>query len=913
MSPSRPLRLVVPVDDLWRSFVADPRFSPHIVAVRDTPARAARLDAWPTDLAPAVVAAARGRGIEAPYRHQAAAIAAAIRADHRPVAVATGTASGKSLCFIAPILDALTRDPNARALCLFPTKALAQDQLAALNAWQDALAATGRPTAVAAATYDGDTPAAVRRRVRTAARVVLTNPDMLHAGLLPHHTAWSEFFSGLRYVVVDEMHVYRGVFGSHVANVLRRLRRIAAFHGAQPRFLLTSATIANPSELAEALVGAAPTVVDDDGAPTGRRLFACYNPPVVDTTLNLRRGVVAESDPIVRHFLAGGVQTIAFARARQTAELLVRLLGGAAAGVRGYRGGYTATERRAIEADLREGRLRGVVATNALELGIDIGELDAAVLMGYPGSLASARQQAGRVGRRTGTAVAVMVAGASPLDQFIVRHPNYLFDRSPEEARLDPDNLRILLDHVRCAAFELPFDAAEAARPFGEGVDIGGVVATGEVHRVDAGRSEHPASTIPVAELLAVLEAEGSLTQRGGTWYWLADRYPAESIGLRGSSTDTVAILRAVPDAGRSRVEASVEASVEAYDLASSRAAARADVLGTVDRGRAPLVVHEGAVYLHDGMPWRVESLDWEAGRAYVSPADGATYTRASAHVEVEPIATSAERDEGPCRIGYGELEVRSKPTSYRELRFATNETIRWGTIDLPEAVHVAGGYWFTLDEDCVERLRAIGRWDFDPTGDRGPNWPVQRAAALARDGHRCQLCGSAERPGRTHDVHHLRPFRLFGWRKGHNDHYRIANDLDNLITLCPACHRLAERALGLHAALGGVGYALGHIAPLLLMCDAADLGVTTTAHAPWSKRPTVVVYEQAGGGVGFGEALWRRHAELLRLCDELVRGCSCAWGCPSCVGPGEPGGEGKAHARAVLEVLTGGGGRVAG
>ncbi|MFN8421928.1 MAG: DEAD/DEAH box helicase [Anaerolineae bacterium] len=431
--------------------------------------RPARAAAWPAELAPGVAAAARGRGIEAPYRHQAAAIAAAIGGDRRPVAVATGTASGKSLCFIAPILHALTGDPEARALCLFPTKALAQDQLAALHAWQNALEAAGHPTAVAPATYDGDTPAAVRRRVRTAARVVLTNPDMLHTGLLPHHTAWSEFFAGLRYVVIDEMHVYRGVFGSHVANVLRRLRRIAAFHGGSPRFLLTSATIANPAELAEALAGAPPFVVDDDGAPTGRRLFACYNPPVVDTTLNLRRGVVAEADPIVRHFLAGGVQTIAFARARQTAELLVRLLGGAAAGVRGYRGGYTATERRAIEADLREGRLRGVVATNALELGIDIGELDAAVLMGYPGSLASARQQAGRVGRRTGTAVAVMVAGSSPLDQFIVRHPNYLFDRSPEEARLDPDNLRILLDHVRCAAFELPFDAAEAALPFGDG------------------------------------------------------------------------------------------------------------------------------------------------------------------------------------------------------------------------------------------------------------------------------------------------------------------------------------------------------------------------------------------------------------------------------------------------------------
>ncbi|MCC7021125.1 MAG: DEAD/DEAH box helicase [Ardenticatenales bacterium] len=902
MSKPPPPRFVVPVDDLWRSFVGNPRFAPNLVAVRDVAARPAEHAPWPPALAPVVAQAAARRGIDRPYRHQAAAIAAALAPGESPVAVATGTASGKSLCFTAPILDALVRDPGARALCLFPTKALAQDQLAALHGWQDALDAAaldaGDAGAVpprvvlAPATYDGDTPQAMRGRIRAGARIVLTNPDMLHTGLLPHHTSWSSFLAGLRYVVIDEIHVYRGVFGSHVANVLRRLRRVAAFHGAAPRFVLLSATIANPAELAEALAGGAPSLIDDDGAPNGRRLFACYNPPIVDAALNLRRGVVAEAEPVARHFLAGGVQTIVFARARQTAELLVRLLGGGGGPtVRGYRGGYTATERRAIEADLRDGRLRGVVATNALELGIDIGELDACVMMGYPGSIASARQQAGRVGRRTGTAVAVLIAGGSPLDQFIVRHPDYLFDRSPEEARLDPDNLRIVLEHVRCAAFELPFGAEEAARPFGAPPGATGGVAVGD--------------------LLAVLEADGSLSARGGTWYWLADRYPAEGVNLRGAASDVVAIVRQSPardglDIARQGAAAPAADAVDAAD--DGALPARPDILGTIDRSRAPLVVHTGAVYLHDGTPWRVEALDWEAGRAFVVPADGATYTRGSARVDVEPILTAAERDEGPCRVGYGELEVRSKPTSYRELRFSTNETIGWGTIDLPESAHVAGGYWFTLDEACVERLRAIGRWDFDPSGDRGPNWPVQRVAALARDGHRCRLCGAAPRPGRTHDVHHLRPFRLFGWLKGSNENYRLANDLDNLITLCPACHRLAERALGLHGALSGVGYALGHIAPLLLMCDAADLGVTTTAHAPWSKRPTVVVYEQAGGGVGFGEVLWRRHAELIALCTDLVEGCRCTWGCPSCVGPGEPGGEAKRHARAVLGVLGGGG-----
>ncbi len=419
---------------------------------------------------------------------------------------------------------------------------------------------------------------------------------------------------------------------------------------------------------------------------------------------------------------------------------------------------------------------------------------------------------------------------------------------------------------------------------------------------------------MPAAALLAVLEAEGVLSQRGGRWYWLAEGSPADAVRLRGAAADVVTIVRgAAPAAARTTGGAldAAEATGGALDASGPASAGDdlgpgGDVLGTVERSRAPLVVHAGAVYLHDGTPWRVDDLDWAAGRAYVSPADGAVYTRASARVDVAPVAIAAERDDGPCRVGHGELEVRSKPTGYRELRFATNETIGWGTIDLPEALLVTSGYWFTLDDDCVERLRAVGRWDFDPSGDRGPSWPVQRAAALERDGHRCRLCAAPPRPGRSHDVHHLRPFRTFGYVRGANANDRLANDLDNLITLCAACHRVAERALGLHGALTGVGYVLHHVAPLLLMCDAADLGVTTTAHAPWSKRPTVVAYEHAAGGVGFGEALWRRHAELIRLCATVVADCGCAWGCPGCVGPGEPGGEGKAHARAVLAELGG-------
>ena len=923
-SPGALPRFVVPAGDLAREFVAGERFGPQVEAVREIPARPARHGPWPEALHPDARAAAETMGLERLYSHQSRAIAAALAPAeaHPAIAVAAGTASGKSLCYTLPLLDARLRDEGARALLLFPTKALARDQLAALHAWDAALPT---PTLHAAA-FDGDTPSGQRQRARRAGRLLLSNPDMLHAGILPHHPRWADFLAGLRWIVLDEMHVYRGVFGSHVANVLRRLRRVAAFHGARPRYLLTSATIANPGDLGRRLTGAPTTVIDEDGAPRGARHFLFYNPPVIDPVLHLRRSAVLEADRVARHFLEGGVQTIVFARTRQSAELLTRYIsqglgapvdrveasgaqaaqagapdahGSRDAGtsdslgppphrdppVRGYRGGYTAGERRAIEAALREGRLRGVVATNALELGIDIGQLDACVMTGYPGTIASTWQQAGRAGRRGETAAAVLVASPAPLDQYIMRHPDWVLGSSPEEARLDPDNLLILLDHLRCAAYELPFDASEAARPFGatdaeapsgDGDQAGDVQGDGPVDGPST--ISTPSRSGPaVGDLLAVLEAQGDLRQAGGRWYWLAEGYPAEGVSLRSAGAEEVAIVR-----GREE---------------------GADVLGTVDRGRAPAVVHEGAVYLHDGVAWRVDALDWEEGRAYVSPADGATYTRASGRTDVTPVDTRQRREARGAEVAHGELEVRSRVTGYRVLRFRTHETLGWGKVELPEQRHVAGGYWCCLSEAAVEQLQAIGRWGFAPDGDRGPDWPEARQRALERDEHRCRHCGAAPPPSRSHDVHHIRPWRRFGDGPGAK---RRANALDNLITLCKSCHAQAERALGLHGALSGVGFALSQIAPLYLMCDPGDLGVSAVAQAPWSRRPTIVLYERAAAGVGFGEALYERHEALVAAAQALIAECPCTHGCPSCVGPADAASdEAKAHALAVLGVLS--------
>ena len=950
-------RFVVPVPDLLRTFRTLPSFAGNIAAIRELAEQPALTAPWPKALSPAVQSAAQAMGIEHPYIHQARAVEMALDPEGpRAIAVVTGTASGKSACYALPLAQAAldTGTQGTRALMLFPTKALAQDQLAAFRAWDTALdGASLMPS-----TYDGDTPSRDRSTVRKNARLLLTNPEMLHTGILPHHAAWRGLLADVSWIVVDEMHVYRGVFGSHVANVLRRLKRVCEFHGASPRFLLTSATIANPAEHARRLTGERAAVVEQDGAPRGRRTFIFYNPPIVDQQLGLRRSSILESDRIARHFLAGGVQTIVFSRSRQAAELLMRYIGegmekdeSAPDGgmVRAYRGGYTPSERRAIEAALRDGELRGVVATSALELGIDIGDLDVCVLAGYPGTIASTWQRAGRAGRRLGDAAAVLVAGPGPLDQYIARHPETVLDRSPEHARIDPDNLLILLEHVRCATFELPFTADEAARPFGVRADDPEID-----HTDDAADSESDDSideeassggaaaheTPNMNEILSVLEAQGDVRTAGGRWFWNSDAYPAATIGLRNEGGELVTIVR---DAGRSEGSGDGETGRRGREMTSGgmgdasgggsnsedgnasapglidpneaplggdpdlpASPGRADVLGTVDRSRAATTVHPGAIYLHAGRAWQVTALDWDSGRATVIPSDGATYTRASSRVDVSPTRIGSEGQAKGVSKAHGELEIKERATGYREIRFKTHETVGWGRINLPERVHTAGGYWFMLDDETVASLRDIGQWQQERPGDRGPNWAAQRQLARERDGQRCRLCSAEERPDRQHDVHHIRPFHDFGWRRGENEAYLEANALENLITLCASCHRVAERALGLHGALSGLGYALSHLAPLVLMCDASDLGVTTESLAPWSGKPTVVVYERAAGGVGFGDVLFDRHAQLMDACLDLVSGCACASGCPACIGPVEsPAADAKAHTLAVLRHLV--------
>jgi len=616
------------------------------------PAREAVTVPFPGWLDPRIGAALDRRGIEDLYTHQAEALAA-VRAG-RDVCVVTPTASGKSLCYELPVLQALADDPSARALWLFPTKALGQDQVVA---FRELAIAAGLP--VSASTYDGDTPAPIRSTIRAAGQVVVTNPDMLHAAILPHHTKWFQLFEQLRVIVVDELHTYRGLFGSHVANVLRRLLRLCAHYGSQPIIVTCSATIANPGELATLLLGRAPLVVDRSGAPAGERHLLFVDPPVLDAASGARGSSVTLAQRWALPFLRAGRQTIVFGRSRTAVELILTGLretlrehAGPRSRVRGYRGGYLPTERRAIEQGLRDGEILGVVSTNALELGVDIGRLDAAILAGYPGSIAATRQQVGRAGRRLGTSVAVLVASAAPVDQYVVHHPEFILDQPPEEARIDPDNLHVLLAHLKAAAFELPFAPGEV---FGPG---------------------------PADDLLAFLAEDGHVHQGDdGRWYWSSENFPASAISLRTAAEENVVIIDTTPDRPRA--------------------------IGELDLFSAQTLVHEDAIYLHETAQFHVDRLDWDERKAYVRRVDVDHYTQADRAVTLKPLDVfGAAAVPGGSRR-HGEVMVASRATLFKKLKLVTNENLGWGPIHLPEIELQTTAYWLTAEGAAAGWRRA--------------------------------------------------------------------------------------------------------------------------------------------------------------------------------------------------------------
>jgi len=788
---------------------------PIVTAAHRLPSVTASFAPYPRGTDARLIAALAGRGVDQLYTHQAEAFEHVLAG--RNVVAITPTASGKTLCYNGPVLNAILQDSAARALYVFPTKALAQDQLAELHALSE-LVMHGSDLQIGVFTYDGDTPSDARRAIRGKAHIVLSNPDMLHSGILPHHPRWAKLFENLRFVVIDELHAYRGVFGSHLANILRRLHRVCRHYGSNPVFICSSATIANPRELAEGLTGLPFELVDRSGAPRGEKFFLFVNPPVVNAQLGIRRSYLAESRRVALEFLRHNLQLILFGQSRLAVEILTTYLKdafqgppGAADVIRGYRGGYLPNRRREIERGLREGQVRAVVSTNALELGIDIGALDVSVMAGYPGTIAATWQRAGRAGRRTTRSAAVLVASSAPIDQFIVRNPSYFFDASPEHALINPDNLHILLDHVKCSAFELPFRNDEQ---FGGEVDL--------------------------QAILSVLSEEGFVHLADGQWNWTNESYPADAVSLRSVSSDNFVIV----------------------DCTNGER-----VIGETDFTSGPATLHEKAIYILEGQLFQVERFDFDGRKAYLRSVDCDYYTNAITHTKVTILDTfesasssqlPAASDSGtePDRIpdpgsrttdpgsatdsdgfgmrSHGEVHVVSRVVGFKKIKFYTNENVGSGELDLPEQQMHTSSYWLTIPAAVMASLPFAG-------DDR-------------RDG------------------------------------------------------------------VVGLASAMKNIAQLLLMCDGHDIGLSVdggsldrTARtggiggAPESlaTEPNVFIYDNYPGGIGFSRPLYEMHGLLLERTRDLIVGCPCESGCPSCVGPeGNTGPHAKQVASRILDHL---------
>ena len=624
------------------------RYGERITGELTLPAADGRFRSLPLDMHPGLRRALEGRGVRRFYAHQAKAWELA--RGGRNLVIATPTASGKTLCYNLPVLDRVLSD-QSKALYLFPTKALAQDQVAELTELNRAA-----QLGVKAFTFDGDTPGDARKAVRTRGDIVVSNPDMLHQAILPHHTKWAQFFEALACVVVDELHSYRGVFGSHVANVFRRLKRICRFYGVSPRFIFASATIANPGELAERLIGEPVTALTCSGAPQGERRLFLWNPPVINPDLGIRASARSQTTRIARAATRGGLKSIVFARSRLMVEVITKYLKDVfdrdprkPPRVLAYRGGYLPSERRSSEKAMRAGRVDTVVSTSALELGVDIGSLDVAVLNGYPGTVAATWQRLGRAGRRRRPALGVLVASSDPLDQYIVRHPEFFLGASPEHARIHPDQLLILLDHVRCAAFELPFNDGD----FFGGEDL--------------------------SEMLAYLQGEGILQCQGGRWFWVGDSYPANAVSLRSVAEGNFVVVD-MSDGGQK-------------------------ILAEVDYTSAPGTLYEGAIYMIQSQPFQVERLDWVGRKAFVRRTRADYYTDAIDYTRLKILSRFEAQAAARCAVAHGEVHLVRRYSGYKKIRYYSHDNIGYGRIDLPDQEMHTTALWWQADPRALEAL----------------------------------------------------------------------------------------------------------------------------------------------------------------------------------------------------------------
>jgi DEAD/DEAH box helicase domain-containing protein len=736
---------------LLERFKLDDALQENITCWRTIPAKEAVYSSIPVGLDSRLTDALAKKGIHKLYSHQSTAIEAVLGGED--IVVVTPTASGKTMCYNMPVVNAILKDPSSRAMLLFPTKALSYDQSKELD---ELIGGTGAP--IKAYTYDGDTPQSARKAIRQAGNIVVTNPDMLHGAILPHHMKWTRLFESLKYIVIDELHHYGGVFGCHLANVVRRLLRICAFYGSSPQFICCSATIANPGELARRIIGRQARVIDNNGSPSGERHVIFYNPPLVNRELGIRKGSVLETRHLAETLLRNEISTIVFTRSRLNVEVLTTYLKEGLRGgkntdrrIRGYRGGYLPNLRREIEKGLRDGSVLGVVSTNALELGIDIGSLEACVICGYPGSIASMWQQAGRAGRRHGAAAVFLIASSAPLDQYIINNPEYFFGSTPEHGLVNPDNFVILYNHLKCAAYELPFRVGEV---FGDS---------------------------PVDEVLDYMEEARIVRRVNDRYHWMAEAFPAAGMSLRSASNENFIII----------------------DITSP---GEHTVIGEVDRFSAPMLLHEEAIYIHDARQYQVEKLDFDDKKAYIRRVDVDYYTDANLSVDLAVLDVGRHSVHGNIRKSSGDVKVTALVSLFKKIKLNTHENIGAGPVNLPELEMHTTSYWVEL--------------------------PDELNAAI--DG------------------------------------------------------KNAAEAARIQDAMIGLSNILSNAAPVYLMCGRGDIRVVHQTRSPFTKKPTIFIYDNYPGGVGFSDKLYELHEEVFAMALKLINGCQCETGCPSCVGPQE-------------------------
>ncbi len=778
------------VVDIIKGWNSSKEISPCIVHMERLAGRGGKYVVIPDFIDERLRGALQKRGIKQLFSHQEMALEA-IRAG-RDVVVVTPTASGKTLCYTLPILNDKLNDPSGKAICLFPTKALSQDQMIELQELVDAVGES-----ITTFTYDGDTPQDARKAIRTQGDIVITNPDMLHTGILPHHTKWIKLFQNLKYIVIDELHTYRGVFGSHMTNVLRRLSRICDFYGSRPQFICCSATIANPRELAEKLVERPMELIDKNGAPSSEKLFLFYNPPVVNKELGIRGSHIGAARNLSYPFIEREIQTIVFATSRLNVEVLTKYLKDRVEGekgdrdiVRGYRGGYLPKARREIEKGLKKGEVLGVVTTNALELGIDIGRLDVCVIAGYPGTIASTWQQAGRAGRRSGLSLAVLIGRSLPLDQFLMENPDYFFGKSPEHGLINPDNLLILLSHIKCAAFELPFKDGESF-----------------------GREN-------LLEILEYLEEKGIVHHMGDRWHWMQDVYPADGISLRSVSEENFLVV----------------------DITAT---AKGRIIGEVDYTSAHTTLYEGAIYICESKLYQVEKLDYENRKAYVKKSKADYYTDAVSYTDVSILEGFEEKRECGTSVEHGEVAVSTKVVGFKKIKFYTSENVGYGKVLLPDQQMHTTSYWITFPKGILEDM-PFNRWEIID-GILGMAYALHYIASLHL------MC----------DI---------------NDIQRSVGDRG-----ARWFARLSRESRGVYKSSTG-------------MEEVSIEGID-----PF--EPTLFIYDNYPGGMGFSPQLFDAHREILESTLRLISRCGCRSGCPSCVGPtGQLGTKSKGIALSLLE-----------